>query len=471
LYELPETLDETYERILMEIRKCNRDIARRLLQCLTVAIRPLRVEELAAVAAVNFDSLLESVEPIPKFFTDWLSDPECVISICSSLVTITDIDGSSVVKFSHPSVKEFLTSSRLAISKGRVSFYHISLEPAHTTLAQACLSVLKDYLDRGRDSIEKIPLVKYAAKHWDDHARFKNVASHIQEGMELLFDPEKPHFANWVRIYDMDNPFGLLQTHLPAHLTRTNATPLYYAALCGLPSLTEHFIAERPMDVDARGGQYVTAIQAALYKRHLPIVRLLIEHGADVNSRDDAGSSLLHVAAQIGDPEAVRLLIDYAADLAAFDSAGSTPLHLASREGNNLVVALLINRGAKVDARDNNNSTPLHHASAKGNDMAVKLLIENRADSTARDKKETPLLDVSHGDAFDVVRLLLDHGAEINAQNDDGQTPLHIASQVGVANLVQYLLTAGADVNVRDYNGKTPLDASPDNKDNCDAAS
>jgi phosphate uptake regulator len=56
LEELPETLDETYERVLREINKANREHARRLLQCLTVALRPLRVEELAEVLAIDFDA-------------------------------------------------------------------------------------------------------------------------------------------------------------------------------------------------------------------------------------------------------------------------------------------------------------------------------------------------------------------------------------------------------------------------------
>jgi hypothetical protein len=54
LKELPETLDETYERILRDINKANRDHAHRFLQCLTVAVRPLRVAELAEVLAVDF---------------------------------------------------------------------------------------------------------------------------------------------------------------------------------------------------------------------------------------------------------------------------------------------------------------------------------------------------------------------------------------------------------------------------------
>ncbi|KAF8461786.1 hypothetical protein DFH94DRAFT_687010, partial [Russula ochroleuca] len=286
LDELPKTLDETYERILMEISKEKRVYARRLLQCLAVAIRPLHIKELAEVFVFNIDT----EGAIPELVTGFRpADPEgAVLSACSSLVTI---DGSMLVQLSHASVKEFLTSDRLTRSSGRLSYYHFSFEPAHLTLAQACLGVLlqlEDHLDR-RDSIEKFPLAAYAAEHWVDHARFNNVASLIQEGMELLFDPAKPHFANWVRIYDMDQP---LRSPTP-HAIRSNATPLYYAALCGIPSLVERLIVERHMDVNARGGHYGTAIQAALYKGHLSIVRLLIEHNADVNSKDDDGSRLM----------------------------------------------------------------------------------------------------------------------------------------------------------------------------------
>ena len=54
LEELPDTLDETYERMLRDINKANWNHAHRLLQSLTVAVRPLRVAELAEVLAIDF---------------------------------------------------------------------------------------------------------------------------------------------------------------------------------------------------------------------------------------------------------------------------------------------------------------------------------------------------------------------------------------------------------------------------------
>src|SRR5580658_8380115 len=101
LEELPETLDETYERILRDINKANRNHAHRLLQCLTAAVRPLRVAELAEILAVDFGTA--SREETSKLNTDWRweDQQEAVLSTCSSLISVVDEAGSQVVQFSH----------------------------------------------------------------------------------------------------------------------------------------------------------------------------------------------------------------------------------------------------------------------------------------------------------------------------------------------------------------------------------
>jgi hypothetical protein len=102
LEELPKSLDETYKRILNEINNANQVHAYRLLQCLAVALRPLRVEELAEVLAFDL-----TVGGIPKLNTDWRweDQEEAVLSACSSLVSVVIDDGSRIVQFSHFSVK------------------------------------------------------------------------------------------------------------------------------------------------------------------------------------------------------------------------------------------------------------------------------------------------------------------------------------------------------------------------------
>ncbi|KAF8476374.1 hypothetical protein DFH94DRAFT_804471 [Russula ochroleuca] len=81
--ELPESLDETYERILKEIKKPNRGHAQCVLECLVVAIRPLRVAELAEVLAVDFDD----AEGIPKLNADWQweDQEQALLIACSTL--------------------------------------------------------------------------------------------------------------------------------------------------------------------------------------------------------------------------------------------------------------------------------------------------------------------------------------------------------------------------------------------------
>ena len=171
-------------------------------RCLAVSIRPLHVEELAEVLAVRFDG----AEP-PTFNADWRPEnaEEAVLSVCSSLISIVDRRDHQIVQFSHFSVKEYLTSERLATAEERLSYYHILAEAAHTILAHASLGVLLKFDDKiDSDTISHFPLAPYAARHWVDHALFRNVSSHIQEVMERLFDPAKSHFAAWVWLYDID---------------------------------------------------------------------------------------------------------------------------------------------------------------------------------------------------------------------------------------------------------------------------
>jgi hypothetical protein len=82
LDELPESLDETYERVLKEIKKPNRGHARRLLSCLVAAVRPLRVKELAEVLAVDY----EDEEGIPRLNPNWRweDQEQAILTSCSS---------------------------------------------------------------------------------------------------------------------------------------------------------------------------------------------------------------------------------------------------------------------------------------------------------------------------------------------------------------------------------------------------
>jgi hypothetical protein len=111
-----------------KVPPATRPYAHRLLQCLAVAVRPLRLEELAEILAFDFD---DAPVGIPKLNVDWRREDQerSVLSTCSSLITIAQDGDSRVVHFSHFSVKEFLTSDRLAVAAEDISFYHIAPAP------------------------------------------------------------------------------------------------------------------------------------------------------------------------------------------------------------------------------------------------------------------------------------------------------------------------------------------------------
>ncbi|KAH9032802.1 hypothetical protein EDB85DRAFT_2289651 [Lactarius pseudohatsudake] len=274
LNELPKSLDETYERVLKEIGMANRDHAHRLLQCLTAAARPLRVEELAEILALDFDEA-EGATPTLKEDWRWEDRQRAVLSTCSSLITEVDDRYSRVVQFSHFSVKEFLTSDRLATSKGDASYFYIIPEHAHTTLAQACLGTLLQ-LDGNVDDNpvdDGFPLAGYASRHWVEHAQFGKVSSRIEDGMRRLFDSTKPHFAAWVRLHDIDDRWGTF-----GDSPEDRGFSLYYASLCGFHDLAAQIIVEYPEQVNARGGLNHSPLAAALHKRHFKVAELLHRH-------------------------------------------------------------------------------------------------------------------------------------------------------------------------------------------------
>jgi hypothetical protein len=205
LAELPETLDETYERTLRGIKRANWEIAHRMFQFVSVASRPLHIKELADLLAFDFEA-----GSIPKFHEDCrLEDPaDAVLSTCSTLLAIVNDQGSPVIQFSHFSVQEFLTSTRLAEATDIISRrYYVSMTPAHTLVAQACLGILL-HLDKDvtSDSLRDFPLAEYAAEHWVDHARFEDVSRNVEDGMKQLFDPGKLHLAIYVSICDPAAP-------------------------------------------------------------------------------------------------------------------------------------------------------------------------------------------------------------------------------------------------------------------------
>ena len=465
-----------------------------MLQCILVAVRPLRVEELAEVLAFEFDGAQGEV---PKYRAAWQLDDQtqAVLATCSSLVTIVNDGryGRQVVHFSHFSVKEFLMSDRL----GDFSRYHIHHTSAHVVLTQACLGALLHLDDNGdAKSVQDLPLAKYAAQHCVEHVQFQGVAPCVKNGLETLFDPDRPHFVAWLGIYNMEDSHW-------QYYTAPKPNPLYYAVCCGLYDLVDHLAIKHPQIMDAISGRFKFPLFAALEKDQIEIVELLLKrganvdargtsgttmllevlsrpqhnlvrivtlllkHGADVNAQTTTFRSSLHLAEYRGELKVAQIILDYMPDVNSQDGDGRTPLHiLLECETNNEDGALnharlLFERGAEVNRRDKHEQTL---AMVRDWFQLAQILLEKGADvNVASYNGKTPLhillecRRINEDEALNHARLLFERGTEVNKRDKQKQTPLHLTMVQDWFQLARILLEKGADVNEASYNGKTPL--------------
>jgi ankyrin repeat protein len=464
LKELPKSLDETYERVLKDINNANWEHAYRLLQCLTVACRPLRVEELAEV--LTFD-LTEGVSK-PILDWRWEDREEAVLSACSSLVSVINDNGFRVVQFSHFSVKEFLTSERLNGCVEEESRFYIPMEPSHTILAQACLGVLRcldDHTDQGR--AENIPLFRYAAEYWYQHARIGNVELEIADAMDCFFDTDKPHFSAWVRLQGRANlgiPYIIIQSrNMP-----DSVLPLCVAAGHGFRDLVERRIIKHPQQVDRFDGTFGTPLHASVIGGgHSKVAQLLLERGANINSCTPHDATPLYIASQLGLLEIGKWLLDHGADVNRRMKNGSTSPYMAVENRDLEATRLLLKREAISQADDR--STPLLSAFQKKSpphlpaghhhvDVSRKLFKPYYAKVNSRNANgSTPLHCALHYKNFDVVHLLLDHKADVHARDESGKIPLHLAAACGPLEVSRKLLELNSEVNSQDDEGSTPL--------------
>ena len=468
LNEFPETLDETYERILNGINKAQRDYAHRLLQCLTVAARPLRVDEIAELLAFDFQA--SSSGGIPKLKGwRWDDHEEAVLSTCSSLIVIVRSGDSRIVQFSHFSVKDYLTSPRLARSHGDVSRFHIDLNAAHTIMAQACLATLLQLDERAENGGSKgHPLAKYAAQHWVDHARFENVSSRVQDGMDALFDASEPHFAAWLRVHDIDERWA----NFSGWSSPGDGSPLYYAAFCVFYDLVERLIMKDPEEVNEESGWIIAPLPAALYKRHFRVADLLYRHGAAVYVQGSDGGTPLHAASGLGQVDIMRWLLNHGASGNDRDEAYWTPLHQAAIGMRLEAVQVLLDHDADINARTGEGNTSLYVAVDDGSlpfmdrkildvDIEmVRLLLEHGADPKIPDSAffhSTPLHRASSGGCLEIVRLLLTYGGKVDEKDTEGRTPFLAASSMGHLEIMKFLSENGAVVGVCDLKETTPL--------------
>ena len=504
LQSLPKTLDDTYDRILLNIKKEHSQEALSALTWLLFSNEPLRIEEIAEAIVIDV-SATPSFDPNERLF-----DPESVLTVLSSLVSVTktnearfdpvsgnfDEEGTAGrIHLAHFSVKEYLTSTR--VTSGPASRFHIEASTANQLILDSCLC----YIDYSRSSMgtrsqlqKKLPLIKYACNNWPVHAKkceglmtemtqqsivkFLNSEENMNR-WTFFFQPEenRPHQFYTIPLDDKfqipEYRSSYLKYQIQDESRRNLTSPLYYAACVELNDIVDAMLVAGA-NANGQGRLYENALLMASLKGYSYIVRRLLKYGAYVNGR---GETALQAACFGGHAEIVGQLIEAGADVNLRATYFSSLEAAADAiNPNPQVVLQLLENDVMFDHKQPSGSRLMRWAAIEGHEAVVRLLLtklvaelgsttsynwtligydtSKEGNRSYRRKVSAPYEAVFHRHEG-IVRLFLEGWDNLEEQDDENRTALYWACFQGSEGIVRMLLNKGADIHSVGPNGWT----------------
>ncbi|XP_051872803.1 inversin isoform X2 [Pristis pectinata] len=240
------------------------------------------------------------------------------------------------------------------------------------------------------------------------------------------------------------------------------ATPLHYAAQSNFGETVEVFLNHPSVkdDPDLEGR---TAFMWAAGKGSDDVLQtmLRVKSDIDINMADKYGGTALHAAVLAGHVSTVKLLLEHGAQVDAMDVMKHTPLFRACEMGHKEVIQTLIEGGGRVDLLDQDGHSPLHWAALGGNADVCQILIQNLINPNVQDfAGRTPLQCAAYGGYINCMAVLMENKADPNIQDKEGRTALHWSCNNGYLDAVKLLLGYNAFPNHMETNEErfTPLD-------------
>ncbi|KAM0147381.1 hypothetical protein ACHAPG_010622 [Botrytis cinerea] len=456
---LPKSVNQAYEKILSKSE--NYLMVRKALCIVLAAHRPLTLAEMNI--ALNIDTVSRPIE-YPDLETDE-NFKRTLRNWCGLFISIHH----NKVYFLHQTAREFLLSELSSLAKiqteGSSWQGSISIQDSHSVLATSCIRYLELFnhetvVSPDEDEstclhMDRDIFLDYSAENWAHHFREARTSSDekLVHSVLQICGPDSKSCLIWGKIYWSSRYYDYTECH----------TTIIIASYFGLNEIVK-LLLERGADIESKDSKYgQTPLSWAAEKGRDTVVKLLLEKGADIESKDSKyGQTPLSWAAKNGYDAVVKLLLEKGADIESKDRYGQTPLSWAARNGRDTVVKLLLEEGADTESKDSEyGQTPLSWAAEKGHDTVVKLLLEKGADTESKDSNygQTPLSWTAKMGHDAVVKLLLERGADIESKDSEyGRIPLIWAAENGRNAVVKLLLEKGADIESKDSKyGRTPL--------------
>lgn len=294
LSDLPSRASEANEKILN--RSADRLQTEALFQIILTATRPLTLDEANVALTVALEkgqigplpALASKIQPRESF-------KNTVKSLCGPLISIYN---SKLII--HKTMRDFLMCQKQAGNwQGR-----FDLTRSHGKMALICLRYLSCF-DEQKSALTfwvNYPLAQYSAQFWIDHVKLAETEEQVQEGVLEFFFVQEQAYRAWVKLYDLVSPKIQAATEYAA------APPLYCASVAGVQRIAE-LLLKRWVDVNAQGGEYGNALQAACFKGNKETAKILLEKGADVNAKGGMYGHALQAASYAGNRVVVELLL------------------------------------------------------------------------------------------------------------------------------------------------------------------
>ncbi|KAJ7274605.1 ankyrin repeat-containing domain protein [Mycena rebaudengoi] len=225
-------------------------------------------------------------------------------------------------------------------------------------------------------------------------------------------------------------------------------------------------LLQKGAHINAKGGEYGSALQAASKAGHVEIACILLENGADVHALGGKFGTALSAAVAHNHMDMICLLLDNGADINSSDAMYGSALQTACNRGHTKLVEFLLRKGADIDAAGGELGSALQAAAANGHADVVQILLENGArvnaagglyggalqaacgkEPSANPRRQTSNYWVEVRRRIKIVRLLLKNGAAINAASVEAGTALQAACSNGYKDIVRILLENGANIN------------------------
>jgi len=209
-----------------------------------------------------------------------------------------------------------------------------------------------------------------------------------------------------------------------------------------------------------------TALHAACFGGHLPVVHIVFQSGAALDKMDYSQNTPMSLALIQEHNDIVKYLIQAGASASLKGEGGMTALHLAAKYGNLEVChyIMTLGNGSKfINAQDDGGWTPLVWGCEHQRFHIVKYLLQCKADPGVRDAEQNVALHwAAFSGSVDIVALLLDQGCQVNASNLHGDTPLHTASRRDNYECVLLLITRGGRLDLRNKDNQLAVEVCPD---------